>query len=264
MKRSDGRSLNQIRPIKITYNAFGYAPGSVLFELGNTKVLCAVTLQHGVPLFLKGKKTGWLTANYSMLPTSTKMRTERVSPTKQNNRAIEISRLIGRSLRCVVNLDRIGERTIVIDCDVLQADGSTRTAAISGTYLALRQAITLWLAEGTLHGSVGDYLTDSVAAVSVGVYRGTVFLDIDCIEDNNVDADYNIVLTRSGNIIEIQGSAEQSPISWQDFDMVRTMAVQGVKQLFDFFDHSTSGHYEALTVHKMPLFSLANRQRTVQ
>jgi ribonuclease PH len=264
MKRADGRSHSQIRPIKITYNVFGYAPGSVLFELGNTKVLCAVSLQHGVPLFLKGKKTGWLTANYSMLPTSTKVRTERVSPTKQNNRAVEISRLIGRSLRCVVNLDRIGERTIVIDCDVLQADGSTRTAAISGTYLALRQAITLWVAEGALHGSVGDYLTDSVAAVSVGVSRGTVFLDVDFTEDNAVDADYNIVLTRSGNIIEIQGSAEQRPISWQDFDIIRTMAVHGVKQLFDFFDHHTSNNYQPLITHKTPLFSLANRQRAVQ
>lgn len=264
MKRPDGRSVDQIRTVKITYNVFGYAPGSVLFEQGNTKVLCAVSLQHGVPLFLKGRKTGWLTADYSMLPTSTKVRTERVSSTKHNNRAIEISRLIGRSLRCIVNLDRIGERTIVIDCDVLQADGSTRTAAISGAYLALQQAITMWIEEGTLHGSVRDYLTDAIAAVSVGVSHGDVFLDIDCIEDNNVDADYNMVLTRSGNIIEIQGSAEQAPISWQEFDMVRTMALHGVKQLFDSFDHYTAHKDQPLSTHKIPLFSLANRQRAVQ
>ncbi len=164
-------------------------------------------------------------------------------------------------MRCIVNLDRIGERTIFIDCDVLQADGSTRTAAITGSCLALRQAIATWIADGMLDGSVNDYLTDAVAAVSVGVLHGKVFVDIDCTEDNAIDADYNIVLTQSGKIIEIQGSAEQVPISWQEFDMVRTLAIHGIKQLFDLFEQHTKSNQ---LPPKVPLFSLANRQRAVQ
>ncbi|MCA9770044.1 ribonuclease PH [Candidatus Dependentiae bacterium] len=263
MKRVGNRAADRMRKVTVTYNAFGQAPGNVLIELGNTKVLCSVSMQQHVPPFLKGTKTGWLTAEYSMLPMATRIRVQRASSAvKKNSRSIEISRLIGRSLRSIIKLEKFGERTIIVDCDVLHADGSTRTAAISGSYLALRQAIQTWLYKGILTGgSVEDYLVDGIAAVSVGIADGVALLDINFAEDSQIDADYNFVLTRSGSVIEIQGSSEKALVSWQQFDAMRTLAIKGVSQLFKEFERISP---EVKSRDKVSLFSLANRQKTLQ
>lgn len=229
MIRAHGRAHDQIRHIKIMYDIFDYSAASVLFEQGRTKVLCAVTLQNTVPPFLKGKKTGWLTAEYAMLPTATHIRKERDSSHKPNGRSIEISRLIGRVLRSIVELDKLGERTIMIDCDVIQADGSTRTACISAAYLALKLAVTRWINSGKLTETV---LREDVAAVSIGVVDTTILLDLDFAEDSTIDADFNFVMTRSGKIIEIQGSAEKHPISWQDIEKMNILAFKGITDIF--------------------------------
>lgn len=231
-KRPDGRQNDQVRPLKITYNPFGYAASSVLFEVGDTKVLCCVSIQQGVPPFLKGTNSGWLNAEYAMLPTSTTVRTQRESTTnKKNGRAIEISRLIGRALRSVVDLSLLGERTINIDCDVLQADGGTRTACITGAYVALERAVAQWVAAKQLPRSI---LTDAVAAISAGVSSGVVILDPDFAEDSAIDSDFNFVLTKSGSIIEIQGTAEKYPVAWDQFDQLKAYALKGVDDLFTF------------------------------
>lgn len=262
LQRSYERRADQLRPIKISSHVFGYAPGSVLFELGNTKVLCAVSLQVGVPPFLKGTKTGWLTAEYAMLPTSGHSRLARESTAKRNDRAIEISRLIGRSLRAVVDLNILGERTIMVDCDVLQADGSTRTAAITGSFIALKMAVHHWLTTGDLAQSI---ITDEVAAVSAGFAQGLPLLDLDYTEDSTIDADYNFVLTRSKKIIEIQGAAEKNALSWDDFEKIKTFAIQGVQSLFTTIDEK-DGMLASVPLPKSdgkksqaPLFSLKSR-----
>lgn len=235
IQRINGRAAHELRAISLTYDVFGYADSSVLFAQGNTKVLCAVTLQQGIPPFLKGKKVGWLTAEYAMLPTSTQTRTQReINTLKRNGRNVEISRLISRTLRAVVQLDVIGEKTITIDCDVLQADGGTRAACITAAFLALKRAVERWISAGTIKETI---LTDEVAAVSVGASGGNVLLDLDCAEDNIIDADFNFVLTKSGRIIELQGSVEKNTISWSEFESMKTLAVQGVEQIFM---HSTS------------------------
>ena len=272
MQRCNGRLAHQLRPVTITHNAFGYAPGSVLFELGNTKVLCSVSLQLGVPHFLKGKKEGWLTAEYALLPTATHIRCPRESAhAKRNDRAIEISRLIGRSLRAVVDLRSLGERTIVVDCDVLQADGSTRTAAITGAYIALEQAMYAWLERGDI---VAPFITESVAAVSVGCSQGAVLLDLDYKEDSSLDADYNVVLTSSGKIIEIQGTAEKGPIAWPHFDQMMSCAREGMVALFTLIQHDDAPHAtrqmdlgmqqekQNQNTPKISLFSLKARLKT--
>lgn len=229
--RAHGRLCDQVRPIRVTYDAFGYASGTVLFEIGNTKVLCAISLNVGVPQFLKGSRTGWLTAEYAMLPTATVQRTQREAITqKRSGRGTEISRIIGRALRAVTNLDVLGEKTITIDCDVLQADGGTRTAAISGAYLALREAEQCWIADKIISQPcvIGD-----VAAISAGIVDGIPMVDLDCAEDNKAEVDFNFILTSCGDIIEIQGCVEHTTaISWSDFDQVRGLAVNGVKSLF--------------------------------
>ncbi len=260
--RNNNRQHNQLRTIKISYNVFGYAPGSVLFELGNTKILCTVTIATGVPPFLKGTKTGWLTAEYAMLPNSGHTRAIRESSqAKRNDRAVEISRLIGRSLRAVVDLSIIGERTIFVDCDVLQADGSTRTASITGACLALKMAIKNWLVTGELSR---DILTEDVAAISVGITNNQPLLDLDYDEDSQIDADYNFVLTKSGSIIEIQGSAEKGTISWDQFEQLKALAIQGNKKLFNYIDESLVKQYsqqssELTKLNNAPIFSLKNR-----
>ena len=232
--RTGQRSHDQLRPLRVSYDIFKYASGSTLFEMGNTKVICSVTLQQGVPHFLRGKKTGWLTAEYSLLPASTPIRTVReVTANKRSGRTIEISRLIGRSLRSVVNLGALGEQTIFMDCDVLQADGGTRTACITGAYLALRAAQAAWLNEGIL---TENLLVDELAAVSVGLANETPLLDLDFIEDSATEADFNFVLTRSGRLIEIQGSAERFPLTWDQYDQMRQLALKGVDELFCFYD----------------------------
>ena len=280
--RPDGRLYNQIRPLKISYNIFGYAASSVLFEIGNTKVLCSVTLQPGVPSFLKGTGSGWLNAEYAMLPTATTVRTQRESTTnKKNGRAIEISRLIGRALRAVVDLSSFGERTITIDCDVLQADGGTRTACISASYVALEHAVKHWIASKHLSRSI---LVDAIASISAGVTHGTVILDPDFTEDSSIDADFNFVVTKSGSLIEVQGTAEKAPVSWEQFDQLKLLALKGAGDLFVFFDshsaqpivqnldnvsqenHSIKEDHKnsRLSNNKAPLFSLGNRFKTLQ
>lgn len=230
----NNRTATESRTIKISHNVFDNADGSVLIEFGKTKVLCAVTLQDKVPHFLKGTKTGWLTAHYSMLPTSCQNRIEREIKTgKPNGRFVEISRLIGRCLRTVVNLDVLGEKTITIDCDVLQADGGTRTAAITGACLALKDAQERWLQEKKITQSL---VKDDVAALSVGIKDGEILVDLDYLEDSTIDADFNFVMTRSGGIIEIQGTAEQAPVSMQQFNCMSLVAAHAIASLFSVLD----------------------------
>ncbi len=250
--RTQGRDFDQIRPLNIMYDVFEYASASVFLELGKTKVLCAITLQNNVPPFLKGKKVGWLTAEYSMLPTATHTRKERETAFKQNGRSIEISRLIGRVLRSVVSLDQLGERTIVVDCDVVQADGGTRTACISGAFIALKIAVERWLALGKITTTI---IRDDLAAISVGVKDNILLLDLDFAEDSSVDADFNFVLTRSGNIVELQGSSEQKPIAWNQVEKMRLLAQKGVEEIFSM----SNRQQEQTQSNKQPFNSIRMR-----
>lgn len=229
------REYNELRPLKVTYDIYSYTQGSVLFEIGNTKILCSVTLQNSVPHFLRGKRKGWLTAEYALLPAATPIRTVReVSANKRNGRTIEISRLIGRALRSVANLSVLGENTIFIDCDVLQADGGTRTACITAAYLALKCAQQRLINDGTISGPI---LTDEIASVSVGMGTYGPLMDMDFAEDSTVHADYNFIITRVGNrIVEIQGSAEYAPISWSDFEDLKNLSLKGATDIFGFYD----------------------------
>jgi len=264
-ERINGRKHNQLRNVEVQFNLFGYADASVLYQVGNTKVLCAVNLQQGVPYFLKsknallgntGKKSGWLNAEYSMLPSSTTVRTVReISSMRRNGRSVEISRLISRSLRTIVDLSLLGERTITIDCDVLQADGGTRTACITGASLALRLAVNKWINEKIINENI---LIDQIAAVSVGVIDGEALLDIEFSEDKRADADFNFVLTRSNKIVEVQGASEGVAVSWQQFDEVKALAVNGIEQLFAIGDQYLEKMFEG-DLKKVPLFSLQNR-----
>jgi len=264
--RHDGRSYNQLRPVTVHYNTFGYAAGSVLLEMGNTKVLCAVTLQNGVPPFLRGKQTGWLAAEYAMLPTATVDRSAReISLMRRNGRASEISRLISRAMRMVVNLDVLGERTITIDCDVLQADGGTRAACITGAYCALKKAEVYWLKNKHISAPI---LIDEIAAISVGVLQDQIVLDPDFAEDSKLSADFNFVLTRSNMIVEMQGSAEKSPIAWEQYNQLIYIAQEGIAQLFDLCNpqenklaqEKQSPSKQLSPQQATPFFSLLNRR----
>lgn len=236
-KRNDGRSSHELRPLKISYDALGYAKASVLLEMGNTKVLASVDLQPLVPRFLKGQKTGWLTAEYAMLPSSTHERSNRESRTGPSARSVEISRLIGRCLRTIVNLKALGERTIIVDCDVLQADGSTRIASITAASLALKRACDRWFEEGTTNQNLCH---EQIAGISLGIVNGTALVDLTYEEDSKAEADFNFVISTSGKLIEIQGTAEQSPVEWEMFETLRQMALTGVAQLFaSLQEHST-------------------------
>lgn len=254
--RAAERSFDQIRPVKIKFDVFGYASGSVLLEIGNTKVLCAVTMQLGVPPFLRGSKTGWLTAEYALLPTATAERSPREGTTqKRNGRAIEISRLIGRSLRAVTQLDGFGEHTITIDCDVLQADGGTRSACVTGAYLALQQAQEWWLSQSIIEQPI---LHEPIVAISVGARQDQLLLDLDCTEDNNIDADFNFVLTATGKVIEMQGSVEKgNALPWEKIEQMRLLAQDGVQQFLQFFPQKKA--QEKAT----PFFSLEGRLKDV-
>ncbi len=255
MKRQDGRLSTQIRPTTITYGVYGNADGSVLFEIGNTKVLCSVLIQDGVPAFLRGKGQGWLTAEYTMLPAATRVRTPReITTMKRNNRSVEISRLIGRALRAVVDFSKLGERTIYVDCDVLQADGGTRTASITGAYCALYHARAQW--------NVGravpiDFLTDSLAAVSVGWVNGTALLDIDFQEDNSVQADFNFVMTGKSELVEIQGGTEGAPLPWHSVEQMKISAQHGINELLLVVEQSQH------TMAILPLLKKQNSHSTV-
>jgi ribonuclease PH len=233
MQRSYNRLYNQVRPLRVTYGVFPYADGSVLFEMGGTKVFVSVTMQSSVPQFLRGKKCGWLTAEYALLPASTLVRHTRETQTGKQGRSVEIARLIGRVFRSVCKLEHFGERTITIDCDVLQADGSTRTACINGAYLALRMAELKWLRQMLI---TSPFVSEDLIALSVGIVRDELLLDLDYQEDVIADADFTFVVTRLGKVVEIQGTAERKPCAWQAYEEAYACALQGVQQIGSFFD----------------------------
>src|SRR5262245_18958925 len=214
--RADGRRKDQLRPIKITRNFIKHAEGSVLIEMGDTKVICTASVEEKVPPFLKGKGTGWVTAEYSMLPRSTHERTPRESVKgKQGGRTLEIQRLVGRALRAVTAMNEMGERSIWIDCDVIQADGGTRTAAITGSFIALADALAILKARGVVKKRP---LTDYLAAVSVGKVGGEILVDLAYTEDSIGEVDMNLVMTGRGQFVDIQGTAERTPFAKQDMD----------------------------------------------
>jgi ribonuclease PH len=218
MSRFDGRAPDQLRPVRFTRGFTSSAPGSVLVEFGLTKVLCTACVAFEVPGWLEGKGQGWVTAEYGMLPGSTNDRKQRERAGKVDGRTSEIQRLIGRAMRSIVDLEMLGERTIWLDCDVLQADGGTRTAAITGAYVALMDAVAFMQKEGVKF--VAPPVKDSVAAVSVGVFRNEILLDLNYREDSQAEVDMNVVLTGKGLIVEVQGTAEKTP-----FDTSRLMAL---------------------------------------
>jgi ribonuclease PH len=227
--RHDGRQPNQLRTIKIERGFTLYAEGSVLISFGETRVLCNASVEEKVPPFMRGQGRGWVTAEYSMLPRSTQTRSAREAARgKVGGRTMEIQRLIGRALRAVVDFELLGERTIVIDCDVIQADGGTRTASITGAWIALADAIDELLSQGLLKKSP---LKDSVAAVSSGIVKGQPLLDLDYVEDSGASVDMNFVMTGDGRFVEIQGTAEEEPFSDDEFDGLRNLAREGCKQL---------------------------------
>jgi ribonuclease PH len=227
--RNNGRSNDKIRDLKISRNFLKFPDGSVLVEMGETKVICGVSIEDKVPAFLKNSGKGWLTAEYSMLPRATQSRTVREAVTgRVGGRTHEIQRLIGRALRAVVNLDVIGERTIWIDCDVIQADGGTRTASITGGFVALVEALWNLKKRGIIEKIP---LRDSIAAVSVGVVKNEVMLDLSYSEDSNADVDMNFVMTGKGMLIEVQGTAEKAPFSKEVFDTMYDYAHKGIGEI---------------------------------
>jgi ribonuclease PH len=229
MARPSNRKLDQLRDIRITRRYTKHAEGSVLVEFGDTKVLCTASVEEKVPGFLRGQGRGWVTAEYGMLPRATNTRTQREAARgKQSGRTQEIQRLIGRSLRAVADLSLLGERSIQIDCDVIQADGGTRTASITGAYVAVHDAVALLLRRGLIASTP---LRDFVAAVSVGVYQGTPVLDLDYAEDSACDTDMNVVMTGTGGFVEVQGTAEGAPFSRHEMDSLLTLAQAGIMQL---------------------------------
>jgi ribonuclease PH len=227
--RPSKRQPDQLRDVRITRGYTRHAEGSVLIEFGDTKVVCTVSTEDKVPPFLKGKGQGWLTAEYGMLPRATNTRSDREAARgKQSGRTQEIQRLIGRALRAVVDLSRLGERTLQIDCDVLQADGGTRTASITGAFVAVHDAVGQLLEKNLLAATP---ILDFVAAVSVGIYRGVPVLDLDYDEDSACDTDMNVVMTGSGGLVEVQGTAEGKPFSRAEMDAMLDLAQKGIMQL---------------------------------
>ena len=227
--RHDNRAPDSLRPVTITRGYTKHAEGSVLIEFGDTKVLCTASVLDKVPPHKKGSGEGWVTAEYGMLPRSTHTRSDREAARgKQSGRTQEIQRLIGRALRSVVDLSQLGERTIQIDCDVIQADGGTRTASITGAYVALVDAVAWLLAQGKITQSP---IIDSVAAISVGVVGGVPMLDLDYNEDSNCDTDMNVVMTGKGGFVEIQGTAEGVPFSSEELNALLALAQKGIAQL---------------------------------
>lgn len=229
--RPSNREANQLRPIKITRNFTNHAEGSVLVEFGQTRVLCNASVIDGVPRFLKGKGQGWITAEYGMLPRATHSRTEReASRGKQGGRTLEIQRLIGRSLRACIDLKLLGENTITLDCDVLQADGGTRTAAITGACVAMRDALT-WMTKREKLRKMPTF--NYIAAVSVGIYRGQPVLDLDYAEDVLAETDMNVVMNAEGHFIEIQGTAEDKSFSREQLNNLLSLAETGISELIE-------------------------------
>jgi ribonuclease PH len=227
--RPSQRQPDDLRTIRITRNFTRHAEGSVLIEMGDTQVLCTASVEESLPAFLRGKGQGWVTAEYGMLPRSTHTRSAReAAKGKQSGRTQEIQRLIGRSLRAVTDLKALGERQITLDCDVLQADGGTRCASITGAWLALHDACAKLVAQGKLPANP---LRDHVAAISVGIYKGVAVLDLDYPEDSDCDTDMNVVMTGSGGIVEIQGTAEGEPFSRTQMNQLVDMAESGIREL---------------------------------
>ena len=229
--RSHARAANALRPLAITRAYTKHAEGSVLIEAGDTRVVCTASVEEGVPSFLKGKGRGWITAEYGMLPraTDTRMRRE-AAEGRQSGRTQEIQRLIGRSLRAVADLAALGERTIRIDCDVLQADGGTRCASITGAWVALADAVLWCRGRGLV---AGEPIRDQVAAVSVGLVGGMAVLDLDYAEDSGCDTDMNVVMTGQGGFVEVQGTAEGAPFSQAELDALLDLARRGIERLHD-------------------------------
>jgi ribonuclease PH len=224
MNRENGRRTDELRPLSIEPDYLEQAHGSALISMGKTRVLCTATLEDGVPRWMMGRGKGWLTAEYSMLPASTGQRTQReASQGRQKGRTVEIQRLIGRALRAVADIEALGERTLWLDCDVLQADGGTRCAAISGVYVAARRALDRM--------GLGRALTDSVAAVSVGIVDGEILLDLDYVEDSSAEVDLNLVMTGSGRLVEVQATAEGAPFSRDELDEMLELGAQGIDEI---------------------------------
>ncbi len=227
--RSGARAADQLRAVRITRHYTMHAEGSVLIEFGNTKVLCTASVEERVPGHKKGSGEGWVTAEYGMLPRATHTRSDREAARgKQSGRTQEIQRLIGRSMRAVFDLKKLGERTIYLDCDVLQADGGTRTAAITGAFVAAQDAVSQLLAQGKLAASP---ILGHVAAISVGIVQGTPLLDLEYIEDSACDTDMNVVMTGAGNYVEVQGTAEGAAFSRQEMDVLLALAGKGIREL---------------------------------
>ncbi|RLT96908.1 ribonuclease PH [Ketobacter sp.] len=228
--RPSGRQPDQMRDVKITREYTCHAEGSVLVEFGNTKVICTASVEEGVPRFLKGQGQGWVTAEYGMLPRATGTRNRReAAGGKQGGRTLEIQRLIARSLRAALDLKKVGENTIYVDCDVIQADGGTRTASITGGCVALVDALTHMLNKNMIKE---DPLQRLIASVSVGVYKGTPVLDLDYPEDSGAETDMNVVMTQHGGMVEVQGTAEGAPFQRAEMDAMMDLAEKGIKELF--------------------------------
>jgi ribonuclease PH len=228
-QRTDNRAANALRPMRITRNFTMHAEGAVLIEMGNTKVLCTASVEEKVPPHQKGSGEGWVTAEYGMLPRATHTRSAReAAKGKQSGRTQEIQRLIGRSLRAVFDLKALGERTITLDCDVIQADGGTRTAAITGAYVAAADAVAKLIKSGVLNASP---IKTAVAAISVGIVQGTPLLDLEYTEDANCDVDMNVVMTGAGDFVEVQGTAEGVAFSRAQMDQLMALAEAGIGQL---------------------------------
>ena len=237
--RADGRGPSDLRPLKVEMGYLEWAEGSALLEMGKTRVLVAASYEPKVPRFLMGSGTGWVTAEYSMLPRSTSVRTPReVQAGRPSGRTQEIQRLIGRSLRAVTELERMGECTIWVDCDVLQADGGTRTASITAGYLALAQAVRTLAEAGSIPA---DVLRDSVAAVSAGIVGDDLLLDLAYEEDARAEVDFNVVMTGAGDLVEVQGTAEGRPFSRIQLDSLLALASEGIAQLVDFQRQALGG-----------------------
>ena len=230
--RSDGRALDELRTVSITRDFTCHAEGSVLIEFGKTKVICNASIEAGVPSFLRGKDTGWITAEYGMLPRSTGSRMQReAAQRKQGGRTMEIQRLIGRSLRSIIDMDLLGENTVVVDCDVIQADGGTRTASITGGCLALNDAINKALTDGLI---TKNPIKEMIASVSVGIHDGNALLDLNYSEDSTAETDMNVVMDDKNNFIEIQGTSEKLPFTYQELESMLVLAKKGITELFKY------------------------------
>ena len=238
MIRSGARAANQLRPVRITRHYTMHAEGSVLIEFGNTKVLCTASVEERVPPHKRGSGEGWVTAEYGMLPRATHTRSDREAARgKQSGRTQEIQRLIGRSLRAIFDLKKLGERTIQLDCDVIQADGGTRTAAITGAFVAAQDAVNGLLKAGKITETP---INAAVAAISVGIVRGTPLLDLEYTEDSACDTDMNVVMTGAGHFVEVQGTAEGVAFSRTEMDQLLSLAEKGITELMDLQQHSLS------------------------